>query len=68
LVYAPNRGKGTVTVFVEHRNHRKIPLWMVEPKASEYFLSERASIDFRALLSVKELITLKTVTVGIEAG
>ena len=57
LVYAPNRGEGTVTVLVEESNHRKIPLWMVEPKASEYSPSERASTDFRALLSVKELIT-----------
>ena len=57
LVYKPNRGEGTVTVFVEHRSHRKIPLWMVEPKASEYLLTEQAYIHFRALLSVKELIT-----------
>ncbi len=57
MVYKPNRREGTVTVFVEDGSHRKIPLWMVEPKACEYFLSEQTYIHFRALLSVKELIT-----------
>ena len=31
---------------------------MVEPKASEYKLSDQAYIHFKALLSLKELITI----------
>jgi len=58
VVYKPNPQEGTVTVYVKDRNHQKIPLWMVDPKASEYKLSDQAYIHFKALLSLKELIPI----------
>ncbi len=58
LAYKPNNREGTVAVYIQDRNHQKIPRWMIEPKAAEYKLSSQAYVHFKALLSLRELISL----------
>ena len=56
LVHKPDKVYGIVTVFDGERNHRTVPLWMVQPESAAYALSQRAVVDARALLELSELI------------
>ena len=56
VIYKPNRSEGVVTVLGPHGSHRKIPVWMTEPDASDYNLSDQPYIQARALLAVRDLI------------
>jgi hypothetical protein len=49
-------GHGAITVIHPDGNRLKIPIWMVDSRASEYKLSEQAEISVDALVSLVNLI------------
>jgi len=50
------RGKKTVTVIATDERRLKIPIWMTRSDAGGYVISDKPSIDLRALLSLSRLL------------
>jgi hypothetical protein len=50
------RGKETVTVIAADERRLKIPIWMTRPDAGGYVITDKPTIDLRALLSLSRLL------------
>ena len=49
-------GKETVTVVTADERRLKIPIWMTRPDAGGYVITDKPTIDLRALLSLSGLL------------
>lgn len=47
---------GTVTVKAPNGFNKQVPLWMTEPQAAYYHISENPEINLKAILSLIELL------------
>jgi hypothetical protein len=50
------RGKETVTAIAADERRLKIPIWMTRPDAGGYVISDKPSIELRALLWLSRLL------------